>query len=124
MAGNQTTSDRLAMEKKRALDNAMHQIEKEFGTGAIMRLGDMGAKMNLEVIPTGSLALDVAVGIGDIHGAVSLKSMARNPQGKPHWRSMPLPKHRKWAEWLLLLMRNMRWIPFMRIIWVWIPMSC
>ena len=64
MAGNQTTSDRLAMEKKRALDNAMHQIEKEFGTGAIMRLGDMGAKMNLEVIPTGSLALDVAVGIG------------------------------------------------------------
>lgn len=80
MAGNQTTSDRLAMEKKRALDNAMHQIEKEFGTGAIMRLGDMGAKMNLEVIPTGSLALDVAVGIGDIHGAVSLKSMARNPQ--------------------------------------------
>lgn len=64
MADNQTTSDRLAMEKKRALDNAMHQIEKEFGTGAIMRLGDMGAKMNLEVIPTGSLALDVAVGIG------------------------------------------------------------
>lgn len=64
MTGNQTTSDRLAMEKKRALDNAMHQIEKEFGTGAIMRLGDMGAKMNLEVIPTGSLALDVAVGIG------------------------------------------------------------
>lgn len=64
MAGNQTTSDRLAMEKKRALDNAMHQIEKEFGTGAIMRLGDMGAKMSLEVIPTGSLALDVAVGIG------------------------------------------------------------
>ncbi len=64
MAGNQANPEKLNAEKKRALDSAMHQIEKEFGSGAIMRLGDMGAKMNLEVIPTGSLALDVAVGIG------------------------------------------------------------
>lgn len=50
--------------KQKALDTALKQIEKEFGAGAIMKLGDMGAKMNLEVIPTGSLALDIAVGIG------------------------------------------------------------
>ncbi len=50
--------------RKKALDNALHGIEKEFGTGSIMKLGDMGAKLNIEVIPTGSLALDVAVGVG------------------------------------------------------------
>lgn len=51
-------------ERKKALESALHQIEKEFGTGSIMKLGDMGAKMNLDVISTGSLALDIAVGVG------------------------------------------------------------
>lgn len=55
---------KTAEERKKALDNALHQIEKEFGTGSIMKLGDMGARMNLDVIPTGSLALDIAVGVG------------------------------------------------------------
>ena len=47
--------------KKEALEAAMSQIEKQFGKGAIMRMGD-AAKMNIEVIPTGILALDVALG--------------------------------------------------------------
>ncbi len=64
MAGMQAGADRQSAERKKALESALHQIEKEFGSGAIMKLGDMGARMNLEVIPTGSLALDVAVGIG------------------------------------------------------------
>ena len=51
-------------DKKTALENAMHQIEKDFGKGSIMRLGDMADKMNLEVISTGSLAIDLAVGVG------------------------------------------------------------
>ena len=51
-------------EKKAALENAMHKIEKDFGKGAIMRLGDMADKMNLEVISSGSLAIDLAVGVG------------------------------------------------------------
>ena len=50
--------------KKKVLESALHHIEKEFGTGAIMRLGDLGTRMNIEVIPTGSLALDIAVGVG------------------------------------------------------------
>lgn len=55
----------VAMEdKKKSLERAMQQIEKDFGKGAIMRLGDLANKMNIEVIPTGSLALDLAVGIG------------------------------------------------------------
>lgn len=51
-------------ERKKALDNAMKMIDKEFGAGAIMKLGDMGQRMNISVIPTGSLALDIAVGVG------------------------------------------------------------
>ncbi len=52
-------------EKKKALDLALSQIEKQFGKGSIMRLGE-GAKLNLEYIPTGSLALDIALGIGGL----------------------------------------------------------
>lgn len=50
--------------RQSALDNALKQIEKDFGKGAIMRLGEVADKMNVEVIPTGSLALDLAIGVG------------------------------------------------------------
>lgn len=49
--------------RKEALDAALNQIEKQFGKGAIMRLGDT-AKMNIDVIPTGILSLDIALGVG------------------------------------------------------------
>ena len=52
--------------KKKALDMALHQIEKQFGKGSIMRLGDAQARLEADVIPTGSLALDLALGIGGI----------------------------------------------------------
>ena len=52
-----------ATDKKKAIDSAMSQIEKMYGKGSIMRLGDRTA-LNVEFIPTGSLALDVALGIG------------------------------------------------------------
>ena len=50
--------------RQAALDNALKQIEKDFGKGAIMRLGEAADKMNVEVISTGSLAIDLAVGVG------------------------------------------------------------
>lgn len=52
-------------QRKKALDIAMGQIEKNFGKGAVMKLGDMSA-MNVECIPTGALSLDVALGIGGV----------------------------------------------------------
>lgn len=55
-----------ANDKSRALDVAIRQIEKDFGKGSIMKLGEASAKMNLEVIPTGALSLDMALGIGGI----------------------------------------------------------
>ena len=54
-----------ASDKKKALDTAIAQIEKNFGKGAVMRLGDK-PEMNVEAIPTGSLALDAALGIGGV----------------------------------------------------------
>ncbi len=54
------------MEKEKALEMALARIERQFGKGAIMRLGDVSARMNVEVIPTGSLLLDKALGIGGV----------------------------------------------------------
>ena len=53
-------------EKLRALDAAISQIEKQYGKGAVMKLGDPSAQMNVETIPTGSLSLDIALGLGGI----------------------------------------------------------
>lgn len=53
-------------EKLKALDAALGQIEKQFGKGAVMKLGDSSAQMNVETIPTGSLSLDIALGLGGI----------------------------------------------------------
>ena len=53
-------------DKLKALDAALGQIEKQFGKGAVMKLGDEGTHMNVETIPTGSLSLDIALGQGGI----------------------------------------------------------
>ncbi len=50
--------------KEVALENAIRQIEKDFGKGSIMKLGEAAAKMNVEVMPTGVLSLDAALGVG------------------------------------------------------------
>lgn len=59
-------AERGANDKLTALDNAIRQIEKDFGKGSIMKLGEAAAKMNVEVIPTGTLSLDIALGVGGI----------------------------------------------------------
>lgn len=53
-------------DKLKALDAALAQIEKQFGKGSIMKLGEASARMTIEVIPTGSLALDIALGVGGV----------------------------------------------------------
>ncbi len=53
-------------EKLKALDAAISQIEKQYGKGAVMKLGDPASQMNVETIPTGSLSLDIALGLGGI----------------------------------------------------------
>ena len=53
-------------ERQRSLDLALTQIEKQFGKGSIMKLGEHQAKLSVEVIPTGAIALDVALGVGGV----------------------------------------------------------
>ena len=53
-------------ERDKALDAALAQIQKQFGKGAVMRLGDDSARRNIEAIPTGSMSLDLATGIGGV----------------------------------------------------------
>ena len=53
-------------EKLKALEGALTQIEKAYGKGSVMKLGDSGANMNIETVPTGSLSLDIALGLGGI----------------------------------------------------------
>ncbi len=58
MAGNS--------DKQKALDAALAGIEKQFGKGSVMRMGEAQLKLNIDVIPTGSLALDIALGVGGV----------------------------------------------------------
>lgn len=59
-------ADKALLDKDKALEQALRQIEKDFGKGSIMKLGEASAKMNIEVIPTGALSLDIALGVGGI----------------------------------------------------------
>lgn len=53
-------------DKLKALDAAIAQIEKQYGKGSVMKLGDNSANMNVETVPTGSLSLDIALGLGGL----------------------------------------------------------
>lgn len=53
-------------DKLKALDAALGQIEKQFGKGSVMKLGDSSVNMNVEAVPTGSLSLDIALGLGGV----------------------------------------------------------
>ena len=53
-------------EKLKALDAALSQIEKQHGKGSVMKLGDSSSNMNIETVPTGSISLDIALGLGGV----------------------------------------------------------
>ena len=53
-------------DKLKALEAAISKIEKDYGKGAIMKLGDSNRNMNVETVPTGSLSLDIALGLGGV----------------------------------------------------------
>ena len=64
--GVDESKERAIAARNRELDQALQAITKQFGDGAIMRLGDDHAKVPIQVIPTGSLALDIALGVGGV----------------------------------------------------------
>ena len=65
-------------DRKKALESAILQIEKQFGKGAIMKYGEGAALKNIEVIPTGCLALDIALGPGAGDRRISARENDRN----------------------------------------------
>ncbi len=60
------TEERMTPERRRNLDSAISSINKTFGEGSIMRLGEVGSGQRIEVIPTGALSLDLALGVGGV----------------------------------------------------------
>ena len=88
-----------AADKKKALAAALGQIEKQFGKGSVMRLGE-NTGMNIEHIPTGSIGLDLASAV--CRAAESLRSTDRNPPVRPRLRCTALQRHRSWAARLRL----------------------
>jgi len=65
-AGNNASTREMSKERSKALELAVQQIERQFGKGAIMKLGEESAHIAIEAIPTGSIALDAALGIGGV----------------------------------------------------------
>src|ERR1044071_10008859 len=61
-----TEQEKAAKARDAALQGALLQIEREYGKGTVMRMGDEGAQVRCEAIPTGALSLDLALGIGGI----------------------------------------------------------
>ena len=59
-------TDRISADKQKALDSALAQIERQFGKGSIMKLGGDNAMRDIEATSTGSLGLDIALGIGGL----------------------------------------------------------
>ena len=68
--------------KRKALSAALGQIEKQFGKGSVMRMGDVSSARDVEVISTGSLALDVALGIGGLPRGRIIEIYGPEPSGK------------------------------------------
>src|SRR5260221_2096676 len=61
-----TDQEKAAKARDAALQGALTQIEREFGKGSVMRMGDEGAQVRCDAIPTGALSLDLALGIGGV----------------------------------------------------------
>jgi recombination protein RecA len=69
-------------DKLKALDAALGQIERQFGKGSVMKLGDSGVNMNVETIPTGALSLDIALGLGGVPKGRVLEVYGPESSGK------------------------------------------
>ena len=93
-------------EKQKALEAALGQIEKHYGKGSVMKLGESGANMQVETVPTGSLSLDIALGVGGVPKGRIIEIYGPESSGK----TTVAQKCRNEAGLPDLLMQNMLWI--------------
>jgi recombination protein RecA len=112
------------MDKERALEAALAQIDKNFGKGSIMRLGENNHAHDIEAIPTGSLGLDLALGIGGLPRGRVIEIYGPESSGKTTLALHVWPKPRSSAAFVHLWMPSMRSTRFMPASSVWTSMIC
>ena len=98
------------VERKRALEMALRQIEKQFGKGSIMKLGEQ-THPQVETVSSGALALDIALGVGGFPRGRIIEVFGPESSERRPLRYMRLQRCKKRVDKLLLLMQNMLWIP-------------
>lgn len=100
-------------ERARAVEVAVSQIERQFGRGSIMKLGDAGLVSNIKVIPTGSIALDIAIGVGGIPRGRITEIFGPESSGKTTLCLHVIAEAQKKVVTLHLWTQSMRWTPTM-----------
>ena len=105
-------------DKIKALEAAISNIERSYGKGAIMKLGDPSASLNVETIPTGSISLDVALGMGGVPKGRIIEIYGPESSGKTTVALHMVAEVQKRGELQASLMQSMRWILYMLATWV------
>ena len=100
-----------SVDKSKALEAALSQIERSFGKGSIMKLGAKDSVVEIETVSTGSLGLDIALGIGGLPKGRIIEIYGPESSGK---RCRPLPRHRRRAASAASSMPNTHSIRSMR----------
>ena len=103
-----------SVDKTKALDAALSQIERAFGKGSIMRLGKNQKAVEIETVPTGSLGLDIALGVGGLPRGRVIEIYGPESSGKTTLTLHVSPKRRKRAAFAPSSTLNMRSIRSMR----------
>lgn len=113
-----------SVDKSKALDAALSQIERSFGKGSIMRLGQNDKVVEIETVPTGSLSLDIALGVGGLPKGRIIEIYGPESSGKTTMALHTIAEAQKKAVFAHLLMRNMHLILFMPVSSVSIWKTC
>ncbi len=104
---NEKTVMLMDENKRKALEAALGQIEKQFGKGSIMRMGDQGVARDIDAVSTGSLGLDIALGIGGLPRGRVVEIYGPESSGKPR------------CAWATKVSR-VTLTPFRPVLWAWI----
>ena len=83
--------------RQKALQAALGQIERQFGKGSVMRMGDAGVETDITTISTGSLGLDIALGLADFLVGELLRYTDLNLPARPRWPCRSLPRRKRQA---------------------------
>ena len=111
-------------QRKQALAAALGQIERQFGKGAVMRMGDSAAARNIEVISTGSLTLDLALGVGGLPKGRVIEIYGPESSGKTTMTLHAIAECQKNGGTAAFIDAEHALDPIMQKNWVSILMTC